>query len=159
MIRWSAALGALLLVSCAAGPAVDPGWTWVDLEAFALAMPEDLKQVPVKNIDSFVGRFESPKMTLGFDWGQWSNPLTKSDGPELTREAVQVHGRKAVLVVSRSAPDSPHPFEAAIHFPNPGNRPNPESDDAKLTIYMELNEESCIPTARKIFDSIRFRKD
>lgn len=148
-----------LLSSCTAGPAVDPGWKWVDLEAFALAMPEELKQVPVKNIDSFVGSFESPTMALGFDWGQWSDPLTKSDGPELAREAVQVGGRKAVLVVSRSVPDSPHRWQAAIHFPNPGNFPNPKSDDAKLTIYMGFNEESAVPTARKIFNSVRFKKD
>jgi hypothetical protein len=155
MVRWSAALGSLLLISCAS---TEPGWRRVDLEPFSMAMPDDLQEVPVKNIDSYVRHFKSPTLTLGFDWGQWSDPLTKSDGPELSREAVTVGGRKAVLVISRSV-ETPSHVEAAIHFPNPGNRPNPESDDAKLTIYMELNEESSIPTARKIFDSVRFRKN
>jgi len=156
MMRWSAAFGGLLLISCAG---TDPGWQRVDLEPFSLAMPEDLKQVPVKNIDSYVGRFVGLTMTLGFDWGQWSDPLTKSDGSEITREEVQVAGRKAVVVVSRCPPDSQYRFNAAIHFPNPSNSPKPESDDAKLTIYMEMNEESSVPTARRIFDSVRFRKN
>jgi len=87
MVRWSAAIGTLLLLSCAGGPGLDPGWKRIHLKVFSLAMPEDLIQVPVKAIDSYVGRFEAPTMTLGFDWGQWSDPLTSSDGPEITREA------------------------------------------------------------------------
>lgn len=155
MVRWSLAQGLLLLLSCATA---EPGWRRVDVEAFSLAMPDAMKEVPVKNIDSYVRQFESPTMMLDFDWGQWSDPLTSSAGPELTREAVVVHGRKAIVVVSRSK-ESPSLIEAAIHFPNPSNSPKPESDDAKLTVYMELKEESSVPIARKIFDSIRFRKD
>ncbi len=155
MVRWTAAFGGLLLVSCSG---LESGWSRVDLTPFSMAMPDELKEVPVKPIDSYVRHFESPTMTLGFDWGQWSDPLTSSDGPELSREAVTVAGRKAVVVVSRSK-ESPSRIEAAIHFPNPSNSPKPESDDAKLTIYMELKDESSVPTARKIFDSVRFKKD
>jgi hypothetical protein len=155
MMRWSAAFGGLLLFSCAT---TEAGWTRVDLVPFTMVMPDDLKEVPVKPIDSYVRHFECPTMTLGFDWGQWSDPLTSSDGPEISREAVMVGGRNAVVVVSRSK-ESPSRIEAAIHFPNPSNSPKPESDDAKLTIYMELNSESSIPIARKIFNSVRFKKD
>ncbi len=62
--------------------------------AFTFWAPADLKEMPVKGIDSFVGRYASPTMQVEFDYGWWSNKL---DDPKYAREAITLDGKPAFL--------------------------------------------------------------
>ena len=62
---------------------------------FSFWGPPDLKEENVRGIDSYVGQFVSPKMTLTFDYGMYSNPL---NDPKYKREATTVDGKDAFLV-------------------------------------------------------------
>ena len=62
--------------------------------AFSFWGPADLKEEKVQGVDSFVGKYTSPTMTITFDYG-WYSGL--SDDPKYKREAITLDGRDAVL--------------------------------------------------------------
>jgi hypothetical protein len=145
-------LAGLILTSCA-GPEsaeLEGGWRRKDLGPFSLAMPGDLKEVPVKPIDSYVGEFRGPATRLSFDFGQWSDPLTDNEGV-VSRESILIGGRAARLVFSKRVSEPPYLFCAAVHFPAR------KKEGALLTVCFESKESASAETARRIFESIRFK--
>jgi hypothetical protein len=75
--------------------------TWVQYhahEAFSFWGPADLKEKKVQGIDSYVGHWDSPTMTVTFDWGLYSGKL---EGDGYTYEDVTVDGHAAVLSTSK----------------------------------------------------------
>jgi len=141
----------LSLASCA-GPSGAGRPT--DLGPFSLVLPDDMKSIPVKAIDSFVGEFANAELIIHFDFGLYCDELTSSDyGTVVTRESVLIDRRKALFMVWRRPEGSPTPIMAAVHVPAPAR------EEAGLTMYGEFKEEASVATARRIFQSVRFRKD
>ena len=141
-------LTVLLLASCAVPSS---GWHRTDLGPFSLELPDDTHQVPVRAIDSYVGEFANATMKVSFDYGAWSDPLTSNYGTVITRDSLTIGTRAALIVAWRRPAEKSSAILAGVHFPGR------EADDAKLTVYAEFEEEASIGTARKIFESIRFR--
>jgi hypothetical protein len=150
-VRLCSALGSLLLFSCAAAEPLPAGWHRIDLGPFSMTLPTELKSVPVRAIDSYVGEFAAPEMKIHFDYGDWSDPLTSSYGEVLAKEKIRISDREALVVTWRRTDGSPSPILSAVHFPARWK------EDALLTVYADLKEEAAVGSARRIFDSIRFR--
>jgi hypothetical protein len=70
----------------------------------------------------------------------------------ITREPVTIGGRSALIVAWRRPPGNPSAILAGVHFPARAK------GDPKLTVYAEFEEEASLGTARRIFESVRFKK-
>lgn len=133
-VRAASAIGclALLMLLCAFAwrrwsrppPLVmsaPPDWQKIDAGGrFTFLAPADLQSKPVQGIDSFVGEYRSHSLTLGFDFGWYSNSLDDEQKAGFRQRWVTVSGRDAKLVVYTN-PASPRPYVAAIHFPDLGD--------------------------------------
>lgn len=76
--------------------------------AFTFRAPPDLEPVPVRGIDSFVGRYTSPSLEVDFNYGWYPTELTPEDG-FVTGRWITVDGKRARLARK--------PDVVAIQFP------------------------------------------
>lgn len=137
----------LLLAACAAPE--HAGWKRVDVEAFSLLLPDGVVEVPVKPIDSYVRHFRIGAIELGFDYGQWSDPL---DDPKPRRlEWTVIDGRRAKIVYMDPKEET-KTYCAAVHVPEVRKADEP----VKLTVYLSSPEPIDPDLAERIFRSLRF---
>lgn len=76
-------------------------WQFVDTNSFTLSLPSGWKFNPLPGIDSYVGEFVGDGVTLGFDYGWYSNSLP-GDGDAnhvVTDETIDSHRAKLVVPV------------------------------------------------------------
>ena len=152
-------LGALLLAVSACelptstGP-VPSGWKRIDAGRFTFSVPPDFKPLPSSGIDSFVGDYRGDGITLGFDYGRYSNPLEYVDKSETQR--VETHeriGGKQAKVVSYHHQGHDEFFDevVAVHFSAV------DSDATKLTMEAYCRTVADRYRARLILRSITFK--
>lgn len=134
----------LLAISLAAGcsspesPVVPDDWQTIKAgDAFTFKAPPDLRPNPVQGIDSFVGKYTSPGMTLSFDYGWYSDPMNR-EGFE--RSSTMIDGKRAYFARKNSF--------LGVHFPK-------IEGDTKLTMYVELHGADA-DTVETIFRTIHF---
>ena len=106
-----ALLAATLAAGCgspppAAAPPVPAGWQTITTAWFVFRAPPDVQSVPVQGVDSIVGKYASPALQIGFDLGQYADPLT---GEGYASRRLTVDGRPARLATKADW--------SAIHFP------------------------------------------
>lgn len=96
---------------------------WVRLSAdgkFELMAPPGSAYVPLRGIDSFVGRIKTPRFMLAFDYGAYSDPLKPRNGYQQYRvRDVQIDGKRA-RIVTAFAPGlrADRPYFIGVHFSN-----------------------------------------
>jgi hypothetical protein len=138
-------------------PTLPPSWVTIDARQFTFSAPPDLRAVPVRGIDSYVGRYTNQTVVLSFDYGWYSDPLTDNykQRANYKKEHTKVDGRKAVIVTF-SRPSEQHAFDhcIGIHFPDLGD------GRTKLTIFARCATTNLWTVLRDSFRSIHFtRKD
>lgn len=90
-----------------APPGIPEEWVRITVRrTFTFFVPPELHGTMGHGDDSYGGRWESPKMTLVFDLGEWANHLDLDDGPDVpdhqrTRMTV-IGGAEAKLVTART---------------------------------------------------------
>ena len=125
-------------------PAIPDDWVAVQAprKIFEFKAPPDLKNVPVKGVDSLVGKYESPSMLLTFDCGWYSSPLPNEKQPGYSSKMVKINGKTAKVVTFEGV--------AAVHFPK-------VKDKIRLTVYVILKKKEAKVTALQLFRTIRFK--
>lgn len=133
-----------------------PAKDWVQIEvrkAFAFRIPPDLKMKPVKGKDSHVARYESDSMQLSYDYGWYSDRLTRySKREDVKTTETTIDGKKARIVTMHSkTKGSPLEYVAAAHFS--GLR----DPKMRLTFFVRCASSKEQQLAQVIFDSVRFK--
>jgi hypothetical protein len=112
-----------------------------------------MKDRKVRAVDSFVWEYRGGGLRLAIDYGMYSNDLSAMERePDSHVEWVSIHGEKAKVVTGRAGKS----FVAAVHFPNLGG--NDASGRTKLTFSVESRSAAGQTEAKKIFQSIKFRR-
>jgi hypothetical protein len=80
-------------------------WLSVDQKRFTFSLPPDFREVKVLGIDSWVREFQSAdsSVSLSFDWGGYSDPLTKPTYGVTT--CVERIGERQARLVAFSLPN------------------------------------------------------
>ena len=106
-------------------PTIPDDWVAVKAarNAFEFKAPPDLEKVPVRGVDSLVGKYESPSMLLTYDYGWYSSPLPDEKQPGYSSKIVKINGKTAKVVTFDGV--------AAVHFPK-------VKDKIRLTVYVIL---------------------
>ncbi len=135
----------------------DSPWQNIDAGEFAFTLPCDMAQKPVHGIDSKVGSYESPSLSLMYDYGRYSSDLGELKGqPELREESSTIGGKAARIVTVRSADaNKERPFTAAVAFASVG--PAVRADRIRLTVVAHGKTAADQETAKRIFRSIQFK--
>lgn len=144
---------ALLAVSCTPATSVKPppGWVQIDARNFSFHVPPDVKAVPVQGIDSFVGQYEGDSISVGFDYGMYSDPLDYKGRPGYRSRDERIGGKRA-KIVSYYNPATGHSFDYATgaHFPEVNG------NGLKLTVHVMCRTTNDYETAQTIFRTIKF---
>lgn len=140
---------------CMPSTSVNPpaGWTKVDTGKFVFYVPSDIKTVPVRGIDSFVGQYKGNTISLSFDYGFYSSRLEDAEGGSgYTAHWERIGGKKA-RIASFYFPNTGNPFDYAIgvHFPEAAGK------DVRLTVFATCKSTNEYETARMIFRTIKFK--
>jgi hypothetical protein len=133
-------------------------WQRVDFHSLSFSIPPGMTNVPVRGIDSLVGRCASTNMSLLFDYGRFSSmELNEPSTP------VQVGGLAAKIVIRPLRSDE-SPWERAA-----GNTnyvlltvPNVTSQWAggnSLRMSIFYRDPKDLPVAKAIVDSIHFEAE
>jgi len=121
---------------------------WETIQAtnsFSFRAPPDLKETDVKGIDSLVGEFVSPTLTLLFDHGAYSDPL---DGEGFDGFWTTIDGRRARIARNEEL--------IGVHFPDVNGGPK-QPMTTKLTMIAKLNG-APPEIGETIFQTIEFGK-
>lgn len=128
-------------------------WVKIDTSYFEFFTPTDFKKVAINGEDSYAGKYQSRTITLEFDYGLYSNSLSKPDGAhELIERSEVIHGHKAKIVTYTKSNTE---FVIAIHFPQ-GGRPYKSGNG--LTIISICRSKADYEVVQKIYSSIKFIK-
>lgn len=76
---------------------------------FEFYLPANMRKIPVRGVDSYIGEYQNELIKLSFDYGMYSGPLD-----EHSPISVKINGQKAKLA---SYTDSESRFIMAIYFP------------------------------------------
>jgi hypothetical protein len=135
----------------------DSPWQNIDAGEFAFTLPCEMAQKPVAGIDSKVASYESPSLSLMYDYGRYSSDLGELKGqPELREETSTIGGKAARIVTVRSADaSSERPFTAAVSFASVGAAIR--ADKIRLTMVAHGKTAADQETAKRIFRSIQFK--
>lgn len=137
---------------------------WVKFEArdrsgdrlyFDFCGPKALRNQVVQGIDSYVGAFISDTLSIEYDLGLWSDPLTTySDSAQFSVNATTIDGRVARMVsyVADTKTRSGHQHIASVYFPLVYEI-HPE---IKLTLHVEAATAADQEIAFAIFKTLRF---
>lgn len=154
--RAGIAVGLLWIGACSATESAPAGWKTLSPQGlFKVAVPEDLSEVPVKAIDSFVGSYRSSTLTLHYDYGWYSSTLSEWKNPQeggYSEEETVIAARPAKLVFSRDGEENARVYVAGVHFPEIGRT---EGGVTSLTVTLESVQPIASDLARRIFMSIR----
>lgn len=141
------------LSGCTPSTSVNPpnGWVQVDAKKFSFYVPSDIKAVPVRGIDSFVGEYKCDSISLSFDYGQYSNRL-ENEGESGYASRKERIGGKSAKIASFHYPNTGHPFDHAIgvHFPQVAGK------EVRLTVFATCKTTNDYETAKTIFRTIKF---
>lgn len=135
----------------------DSPWQYIDAGEFAFTLPCDMVQTPVQGIDSIVAQYDSPTLSLIYDYGWYSSSLREFKGePELREESLTIGGLPARIITVRS-PDATNerPFIAAVAFASVG--PAISGKKTRLTMQAHGKTAADQETAKRIFRSIQFK--
>ena len=139
---------------CAPDTSTEPPSDWVRIDAgeFRFHVPPDFEPVAVQGVDSIVGSYQGSSISLGFDYGSYSDPLRDNDQPNYTIRHERIDGRKA-RIVSYDNPESarPYAFSTGIHFAAVNG------NGARLTLLAACKTRADLNTARTIFRTIQFK--
>ena len=135
----------------------DSPWQNIDAGELAFTLPCDMVQKPVQGIDSKVASYESPTLSLMYDYGRYSSDLGELKGqPEFREESSTIGGKPARIVTARSADAANQPpFTAGVAFASVG--PASRADKIRLTMVAHGKTAADQETAKRIFRSIRFK--
>jgi len=153
-------LAGFLLCSCS-GKEEEPDWVEYSNPHFRFGGPRDLKEVPVHGIDSFVGRFESPALSISFDWGWYSNAdfdghLDKPGAGGFESEEVSIDGVSARLGFYDDNPDPERPLVQAVFFSEVPDKGARLPGRTRLSFRVTFRDPALRETALGILRSIRF---
>jgi hypothetical protein len=84
-------------------PRIDvTSWVRIDCRTFSLKLPKEFRKVKVRGIDSYVGSFATvdSSATLLFDWGGFSDPLTRIEGFAYYASCTDSIGGKTARLIS-----------------------------------------------------------
>jgi len=150
---WSLLLFCMLLAAgCTPATSVNPplGWVQIDAGDFSFHVPPDVKAVPAQGLDSRVGAYQGDFMSVGFDYGAYSDPLNYQRLPGYRSHGERIGGKSATIV-SYYNPGSGHAFDHAIavHFPE-------VNGNLKLTVQVTCKTATDYETALTLFRTIQF---
>lgn len=150
---WSPLLSCLLLAAgCTPATSVKPplGWVQIDAGNFSFYVPPGVNAVPLQGMDSLVGAYQGDFISVGFDYGVYSDPLdyTRLPGYRSRHERI---GGKSAKIVSFYSPGTGHSFDYAIavHFPE-------VNGNLRLTVYVTCKTANDYETALTLFRTIQF---
>lgn len=122
-------------------------WHVVDTNFFTVSLPSEWKFNPMQGIDSYVGEFVGDGVTLGFDYGWYSNPLADEGDSHYTVTYETIDDRHAKIVV----PATVGIGVVGVYFADiDGNQMN------RLQISGEYLTGAQQETALKIFRTLQF---
>ena len=141
-------------------------WTSINFGAFSFHAPPGTTNVPVRGIDSLVGRCVSSNIILTFDYGWYSGGSVKehldhwkhSPKFKLTDTTIDGHAAEIVSyqVSARYYSESEGKTNVIrVQFPKVGK----DSHRTSLSMSMYCQNEADYPIAQRIFESIRFKKN
>lgn len=123
-------------------------WQRIDFGALSFELPPGMTNVPVRGIDSLVGRCNGPHMSLTFDFGRYSSSALRE-----ATTPIDVGGRPARILVRALGPKD---------YARDGSRgmtnfllmalPNGQ-DTLRMSIF--CRDPSDLSVARTIADSVR----
>lgn len=147
----------LIFVSCTADQEVIPAdWKRIDAKYFEFMVPPGMERnTRAIAFDTFARSYESKTITLGFDYGPYSDSfdLTYATGvSDVVRLPRVVDGHEGTLISYVSGGSA---YIMAIHFPE---LVKTEYDPIKLTIHVSSDQESDVEAMRMILGSLRFLK-
>jgi hypothetical protein len=127
-------------------------WQQVDSSCnFFFEAPGTLKRTRFGGIDSCVGEYGGPGMSLSYDYGGYSNPLEDySDSADYKEEMTVIDGFPAKVISLRHTDGRELPHSIAVHFANIA------VSSTKLTLWIDCAGTTEMETGRKIIDSITF---
>ncbi|MFQ5748931.1 MAG: hypothetical protein ACE5H3_05670 [Planctomycetota bacterium] len=155
-------LAGFLLCSCS-GKKEEPEWREYSNPHFSFRAPDDLGEVPVHGIDSFVGRFESPAFSISFDWGWYSNAdfdghLGKTGAGGFESEETVIDGLAARLGFYDDNLDPELPLVQAVFFPEVPDKEARLPGRTRLSFRVAFRDPALRETALRIVRSLRFAR-
>lgn len=155
--------GSLVLISMASCGTSDSPDDWIvhSNAKFSFRGPPDLRTVPVQGIDSFVGRLESQRFHISFDYGWYSD--NSFDGhihlPNFNVEEVSVNGKRARLGCydDNRYPET-HPFVYAAYFPDIRGIGEGKPGEMKLYLRVCYKDSQFKDIAKRILMSIQLKE-
>jgi hypothetical protein len=125
-------------------PDVD-GFQRLAAQGFSVSVPPGWQRKDLPGIDSYVGEISGDGITLHFDFGWYSDPLSPQNYPGHSRTSETIDGERATIVVPSAVGNG----ITGVHFPDLGQK-------TKLTISGRDLTASQQSTVLQIFRSIRF---
>ena len=125
-------------------------WQVVDSSCqFFFEAPDTLKRTSFGGIDSCVGEYGGPGMTLSYDYGGYSDPLDSySDNADYKEELTDIDGFQVKVISLRHTDGRELPHSIAAHFADLGKY------STKLTMWINCAGTTEMETGRKLIDSI-----
>jgi len=123
-------------------------WTRVDNGYFSFSIPASLKKTPKRGIDSFVQEYASNEIQIVFDYGIYSNNF--GDWPEETKfEFLKIDNKNARIGAVKQEFVEGFPYSTQVYIKH--------EKSVALNMLAVCKSETEMLTARKIFETIRFR--
>ena len=123
----------------------ESGWERVDTGPFSILAPAGWKFHQLAGVDSFVGEFVGDGITLKFDFGARSNPLTEEKKPAYVVVHKSIAGRRARIVSSRT----PGHGITGVYFRDVG-------DSNALTLFAHDLTSTQQELVLRVFETLRF---
>jgi hypothetical protein len=135
-------------------PAAPAEWTERDSGCgFTLRAPRELEEVAAEPVDSCVFLLENQRCHVSADYGGYSNDLEfTAEYPEYASSQVFIDGREASVVTVAMLEDEPHPYVAAVHFPEV----DPAAPGLKLTVWTACTTRPERDALKPLLGTIRF---
>lgn len=130
------------------------GWKVVATDSFSLEVPDDFYHKILRGIDSQVGKFENSSLSIEYDLGSWSSPLTNNfSAKHYSKEDLIVAGKRAWLV-TYAISDKPACIYSGLHIPKLNDS---HEQNTKLTIGGISCSEADHSLIKRILKSVQFK--
>ena len=148
---WTLVAAGILASACGkpagSGPTDIDGHQRLAARKFSVSVPPSWQLKELPGTDSYVGEIGGDGITLYFDFGWYSDPLSPANYPGHTRTSETIGGEQATIVV----PNVVGSGVTGVHFPDLGGK-------VRLTISGRDLTASQQDTVLAIFRTIRFTK-
>jgi len=156
----------IALLASAAEQNSPTNWTTINFGAFSFRAPPGMTNVPVRGIDSLVGRCVSSNIILTFDYGWYSGGSFKEHldqwkhSPKFKLTDTTIDGHEAEIVSyqvsARYYTESEGKTNVIrVQFPKVGK----DSPRTSLSMTTYCQSEADHTIAQRIFESIRFKRN